>query len=300
MTTSSWISPSNAAGLLLIPLLVALSPACSDSTSDEACWEDDDPVQVSGFPSEALHRARVKVVQISEYEAGVLTRSNSATAAFTDITYAAMKSRVAELTLGDPACYGLTGAPYKVCNQDPPCTLESLDAQAVRLEGLAPGDIDLERTSKGRFAKLDLPDPIFGTGEIKALVTGSDADEFFPTYEQSLPSMGTPMEIREPDPTQDQAPRSVDIKIRWDPGDGDFIVVDVSSGDPNVTDKAQCIIHDDGCHTLMAGILDWLEVKDGESFKLSVTRVKTIVQSVDANTAVELQLASQMKAVFTR
>jgi hypothetical protein len=301
MKTSSSTSPSRthrlaillaASTLVLVPLA-----ACSDEggNSEQNCFQEDPP-PTPGHPSDSTFRGRITVEHDVNFAAGG-TPEGSIVAAFSDLTYAEMKSRQ-PVTLSDYSCAGLTGAPYKVCHQDPPCTVESLDADKIDVEGLAGGTVALERTAVGRFSKQKLAGDLFG-GTVKVVVTGQSKTGFMPSYDQSLEPPDL-LSLSKPDLSSTTAVGESDLQLSWSAGNGDFIVLEIKTTDPNVTDKVQCILKDDGCHHLHAGVFDWLEVKTGDTFKLTMARVRRVHKSLDNKTSVELNLTSQIEGELTR
>ena len=197
----------------------------------------------------------------------------------------------------DISCEGLTGAPYKHCIEDP-CTLGTLDADKVEVD-LGSGKITLERTATGKFVALNVAGPLFGDAPVKAVVSSRTETGFFLAYDQSL-EPPDPIDLKQPDPTSSLGVGTSDLKLRWTPGNGDFVLVEVAKDDPTVTDKVRCLLQDDGCHTMGACVLDWLEIKTDEAFRLSIIRVRGAVKNLDTNTAATLNLTSQLETTIIR
>jgi hypothetical protein len=296
MKTSSSISPSRI--ILLLLLSISLLAGCSDEggNSEQNCFQEDPP-PTPGYPKESIFRGRITVEHNVNHATGGAPEG-TIIAAFSDLTYAEMQSRQ-PVTLSDFSCSGLTGAPHKVCKQDPPCTVESLDADKIAVEGLEGGTVALDRTAVGRFNKQKLSGSLFGGGSVKVVVTGQSKTGFMPSYDQSLEPPDL-LSVSKPDLSSTAPVGESDLKLNWSAGNGDFIVLEIKKTDPKVTDKVQCILKDDGCHHLHAGVFDWLEVKPKDTFKLTMARVRRNHKSLDDKTSVELNLTSQVEAELTR
>jgi len=284
-------------------LLLVLAPAClaclgcSDpGDNDEACWEEDSP-SGKAHSSAAKHRAQITVVHDLSYSGGSSTTKRSITAAFKDITYAEMASTTPGSLECDVACVVRTGAPYKVCKKDP-CELRTLEANTVVVD-VGSGAVTLEQKASGSFNSYDSPEPLFGPNPVKATVTSGTAASDFPSFDISLAPPDL-IELERPDPSSSTPVGTSDLKVRWKPGNGDFLVAEIRSADPSITDKVQCFLQDDGCHHIGACALDKMDVKAGDSFRFSLERVRIEVKAVDANTSALLSLSSQVSATLTR
>lgn len=299
MMTSCSTSPSSV-WFILVPILLG---ACSDDgPSTQACL-DEDSVLPAGHSSEALLRATVQVVQEAKHEGGSRTVESSVVASFTDTTAVEVQSRQPDTSFGGLACFGLTGAPTTTCRPgfSEPCNVEPLDVEVVALEGLSGGTLQLSATSKGKYSKEGLADPPFGQGDVTVKVTGRAEKGFFPTYEQVLSPLA-PLQLLEPDPTGAEAIGPYPIRFRWSVGDveQDAIVLDISSTEAGTTDKIQCYVKDDGCHLVQPDALDWLEIKEGDSFRVSITRIRSSVKKISGDTSAKLNVISRVRAVLTR
>lgn len=301
MKTSCWISHSSWTVGLACCLLLALGACSSDEGEQGDCWNQDSPSGAS-HPDGTKHRGQVSVEHAVEYEGGATGKtSRSIVATFADISQAYMESRKSDLNIGDLTCYGLTGAPYKVCT-DPspgaPCSVETLEADKVEVEGVGSGVVTLEQTGPGKFNKLDVPDPLFGAAPVKVVVTSAGGTGDFPAFDQSLEPPDL-LELRSPSPTSASV-GTQDLTVSWKAGNGDLLVLELAPGDPTSTDKVRCILADDGCHTVMVGALEWLEIDPGSQFRLILKRVRSAVKSLDANTSTGLTLVSRVEVLLTR
>lgn len=290
----------------LAALALSMGPACSsdEETSSEAC-EDEDPVAVQGHDENAMHRAQVSLTSGIQIDgaSGTEKRDNSITASFSDITAVETSSRAQDTNIGGFACFGLTGSPTTKCREgfSEPCVVEALDVDTVIVEGLEAGTRQLNRASTGKFSDLEVPEPFLGSLPITVNVTGRDDQAYFPSYDQTLEP---PQELvlQAPDPDGGQPVGPSDIRFRWKPGDKDrdLITIDIASTDQSITDKVKCYVLDDGCHTLLPDALEWLEIAQGDTFRVTVTRSRRTVKSLDSNHSVLLQVNSRIQAQFTR
>jgi hypothetical protein len=299
MKTSCWTSHSS--WTLALCLLLPLGACDSDADDKGDCWNQDSPSGAS-HPDGTKHRGQITVEHAVEYEGGPTGKTSRAVlATFADFSQAYMESRKSDLNIGDLTCYGLTGAPYKVCT-DPspgaPCSVETLDADKVEVEGLGSGKVTLERTGPGKFSDLDVQEPLFGATPVKVVVASAGGTDNFPAFDQTLEPPDV-LELRSPSPTAASVGAG-DLEVGWKPGNGDLLVLDIAPGDPTSTDKVRCILADDGCHTLMVGALEWLEITPGTQFRLILKRVRSTVKSLDSNTSTQLTLVSRVEALLTR
>jgi len=311
MKNSSWISPSSKTRTLVrsprlprwtawVIALVVLAGACSDpAASEENCWEEDPPATKS-YSTTSTHRGRVNVIHEVTYSGESSTTKRSIVAGFSDISSAEMKSRTPASVMCDVSCVLLTGAPYKVCNKPAPdpCELASLDVDQVELE-VGSGKVALTKQAGGSFSAQDVADPLFASTSIKAVVTGQDAAGYFPSFDITSRPIDL-MELSKPDPESSSPVGSSDLKINWKAGNGDFVLVEVKSTDASVKDKVQCFLQDDGCHNMGACVLDLLDIKAGDAFKLAVERVHTEAKDLDANSSILLNLASHVETTLMR
>jgi len=292
MRTSSWISVSS----LAAPLLLLLG-CSSDGGNGEACWNENDP-SIKGYPSTATHRALVNVEQEVEHSAGGSEKvTRSVTASFSDVSTVKVVSQPGTPLMCDVSCEGVTGAPHIEC-PTPPCVPQTLEADSVKVE-VGSGSVTLDHSSEGKFNKLSVADPLFGSAPIKVAVVGQTNTGYFPSYEQSLDPPDL-ISLDHPAPGNSQPVGTSDLKVSWKGGGGDYVLLEIRTTDASVTDKVRCLLEDDGCHAVGACALDWLEVNAGDTFVLTLARVKTDVKSLDSNTAATLSLVSQLETTLVR
>jgi hypothetical protein len=201
--------------------------------------------------------------------------------------------------VGSPACYGLTGSLTRICKPPAtdPCNPEPIDADKVTVEGLAGGTRDLARSSKGVFSTEGLTAPLFGTGEATVKVTGRPDAGFFPSMEVS---------VSPPDPLQVTAPAAGgtplgagDLRVKWAKGNGDYVVINVSDPTGKTKDKIQCVVLDDGCHTIQAGDLEQYGLVVGSKVKLSLIRERVRIK-VSGTASLEVKAVSHVDLVVVR
>lgn len=288
----------------LLVATLATSSACSEDGGgpSETCWDEVSP-GVQGHDENAMHRGQVSLVSEVELGAAPQGRENSITASFTDITTVETSSRAQDTNIGGLACFGLTGSPTQKCRSGftEPCVVEALEVDNVTVEGLDGGDRQLERTSTGKLSSLDLPDPFLGATPITVKVTGRADQGYFPSYDQTLDPPDE-LELLEPDPSADRPVGVTDIRFGWTPGDAsqDLIILDIASSDESITDRVRCFVLDDGCHTLLPDALEWLEIAQGDTFRMTLTRVRSTVKSLDDNHSIQLSINSRITASLVR
>jgi hypothetical protein len=257
---------------------------------------------VVGTPDTAVLRARVTVENLTMVEAtGATTVSNSIRADLIDTSQALQKPRLPGSFLLSPGCYGLTGQPVTECRPGvpEPCTVEKLDAEKIEVTGLAGGGvISLVRRSKGTFDYQQIPSPLFGDGFLTVRITGrANEAGWFPTMELQV-QQPRPLVLKEP--LGGKPLGAGDVKIRWEPGSADLIVLNASLSPPKQeADDVQCVIADDGCSTLVAGDLDSYDIKVGSQLKLQVIRDNSRILN-EGNVSMEVKAVSRVQLVLTR
>lgn len=278
--------------------------ACTDSgPSGNLCLNEDSP-NVPGFADEIVLRARVTVTSKLTYDvAGVLSGpSSSITASFTDHTTVARDWRPpSSLPGGSPACYALTGTPTTSCKPGftEPCQVDPVDLTQVTVDGLAGGTRELTKTSKGKFTDDNLANPLYAAADVKVKVTGETKKGFFPSYEQTVKAVD-PLQLVEPKPGDPARLGMKDLKITWKKGNGDFVVIEASLAGATKTDKIQCIVLDDGCHTIYHNDLEFMDMIDGTQVKLLLMRKIGALMKVDATTAAELDSSSVVETIVNK
>jgi hypothetical protein len=301
-TTSCSISSSPGITLISAAALAALAaaPACSDDGNGESgdCSNEETPTLV-GHPSAALRLATVRVlhsVEGSQTERSVL-------ASFTDVTEVDTSSRRLDTNIGDSTCFALTGTVTKTCRKGytDPCVIKPLAVTGVKVEGLGSGTVTPTKPSSksSSYTKDNIPSPLFGASPVKARVTGTSAKDAFPTFELSSPP---PAVLQLECPEAAKPVGQDDFEICWNAGDPklDYVIIEVRTTDTSVTDKAICFEIDDGCHTIRAGVLDWLDVDVGSTFTVTISRERNTVKKIDDTTSAKLELISKVKLTLTR
>jgi hypothetical protein len=298
MTTSCWTSKSSLPAPLTVALALAVTAlifvGCSDGDEAIGDCENEETPNLVGHPSAALHRALVRVVQ--EDVGGTVERT--ALASFLDHTKVETTSRPLDMQIGDSTCFALTGNPVSTCRKGftEPCLKEKLKITKVDFEGVSGGTLTLDAAN---LTKEGLAAPIYA-GTVRVKVTGASGEGSFPDYEMSMAAPEV-LRIKCPDATQPVGTK--DFSVCWnagDPAQGDVITIGIRSTETGVTDKAVCLELDDGCHTIRAGVLDWLEIKTGETFTVTVTRDRASVKKIDGNRSALFSLKSQVKLTMTR
>lgn len=255
-----------------------------------------------GTPETAVLRARVTVENLTMVDAaGATTVSNSIRADLTDTSQALQKPREPNTFLLSPGCYGLTGHPITDCRPGvpAPCTVEKLDAERVEVTGLASGGVvTLVRRAKGTFDYQQIPSPLFGDGFLTVRITGrANEAGWFPTMELQV-QQPKPLVLKEP--LGGKPLGAGDVKIRWEPGSADLIVLNASlSPAKDEPDDVQCVIADDGCSTLLAGDLETYGMNVGSQLKLQVIRDNSRIRN-EGNVSLEVKAVSRVQLVLTR
>ncbi len=293
---------------ILLLGLCLVGSGCSDTPGDENCEGEDcgpdcfnaDSPEIEGPSATAFHRGRITLESVVSFSStGAQTTANEVRASYTDISQVLVSSRKPSLVQSS-GCYGLTGGATVVCRPGftEPCTKEYLAVEKVEILGTGNGDQTLEELSKGILSKEDLAAPLYATGEIQAKVTAAGGEGSFMTYEQSLAPPDL-LEMTSPDP-QAGPLGAKDLKFQWEPGNGDYVVINISHMDNTTTDKIQCVVIDDGCHTIYVGDLEFYDFAVGNPFKVTILREKTTVKKLDDKTSAELTAASRVQMVLTR
>ena len=256
-------------------LAMTASGGGSDEPKGEQCGNDDSPA-IPGPPDTSVMRGEVVFEERITFDgSGGKTVVHSASADLTDFSKVIVQSRQ-PTAVGTPACYGLTGSPTTVCRPGipEPCVPEGLDVDKVLVSGLLPGS-ELPKGGKKGFYTLDGdPASFYSASEVKATVQGRTDPGYFPSMEVQV---GVPdrLEIVEPAPNAKVGAR--DLTLRWKKGNGDYVVIDISNADGTTTDKIVCVVLDDGCHTILAGDLEFYDMKPDSKVKISVLRERSKV-----------------------
>ncbi len=285
--------------------LTALS-ACTDPGVPEQCGDFESPT-VTGYPDASLYRARVTVETAVTVDAtGKATTASSIAASFTDVSKVMQDSRTPS-AIASPGCYGLTGSPTKVCRPGvpEPCVVEYLDVESVVIEGLDGGPYTLTRDSKGIYSKELGDKAILGGGTISLKVTGKTQAGWFPTFENSIPSLEA-LAISAPVAGSTTPLGAGDLKVRWNRSTAahpaDYVVLNatVTGGTTTTTDKIQCILADDGCQTITGTDLDLFDMKVGKTVKLSASRENARMKTLDGGYSLDLRVSSRVEMTVTR
>lgn len=302
-TSSSSRTLSRPAPFSLLVAALALAAGCSDGVEIGSCWDEVRPVG-SGFPSDVIYRARISLSHTRELGAGG-SSSSTVNAIFSDTTRGKGSSRELRNTLGAQNCFLLTGVPVQVCRppHTDPCPVDYLEVDQVEVSQLAAGGpLTLARTSatsKGKYSAKSPPDPLFGSGEVKATVTGRQAKGYFPSFTWTLTP---PDSVELLSPAADATVGSSDVKVSWRPGNGDVVLVDIApvkQTGPN-KDKVQCFAVDDGCQLVKAQIFENLDIRVGDQVRIAVMRVRGEVASVKDNHTLHMTATSRVEVTVTR
>ncbi len=279
---------SHLASIALLAALLASS--CSDEPKGEQCGNDDSP-GIPSPPDTSVLRGEVTFEERTTFDAaGVKTVTHSASADLTDFSKVIVSSRQPS-AVGTPACYGLTGGPTTVCRPGipEPCVPEGLEANRVVVEGLSAG-AELPKGGKKGFFTLDGGAGSFYSGTtVKVKVEGRTDPGYFPSLEQEV-GVPDPLEVVEPGPNAKVGAR--DLTLRWKKGNGDYVVIDVSAADGTTTDKIVCVVLDDGCHTILAGDLEFYGMKPESKVKVSLLRERSKV-ATSGNASLEVKAYSR-------
>jgi hypothetical protein len=301
MTTSSCSNSLHAVFLLG----VVIAAGCTNSgPGGNVCLNEDSP-DVPGFANETILRARVTLTSKLTYDAaGTLAGpANGVVGSFTDYTtmLSGDSRRPSTLPGGSPACYALTGTPSKSCRDGTQnCQAEAVEVVQVTVDGVAGGPRDLTKTATGKYTDDNLADPLYTASEVKLKVTGKSDKGFFPGYEQTAKAPD-PLQLVEPKPGDASRLGMKDLQIKWKKGNGDFVVIEASlAGSTGKTDKIQCIVLDDGCHTIYHNDLEFMDMVDGTQVKLLLVRKIGGVTKVDATTAAELAATSVVETIVNK
>lgn len=315
MMTSSYL---NERSRWLLVLLATTAIACSDSTPSgpDPC-EDEAPPTLPGFADAVLRRASLRIEDRAQYaQDGTRTDSAIVSMALVDLSAYKIDSRFPSSCCGAMACFQLTGSPVEGCRGTPggscgsatcgndevcindvctACVQQPLTADKVVVEGLTGGTIELDDANGGKFLKAGLASPLFGADDIKVDVTGRTEAGYFASYTQTL----TPPDalvLQDPDPNKQSAVPTIDMPIRWTKGNGEWIELTLRSAEPSVTDKVVCVARDDGCATVPIGALEWvkLSMKPGEKMQLIVQRMRSVVDSQDATTGMQIKASTRI------
>jgi hypothetical protein len=301
MTTSSCSSSPLRVGLVLVACLAA---GCTDDGATGSCLNEDSP-DVPGFDDAVVLRARVTLASRLVFDGGGARTgpTNTISASFTDHTTVAGDYRQpSSLPGGTPACYALTGTPTTTCKPGftEPCKADPLDVAKVTVDGVLGGSRDLTKTSTGKYTDDNLADPIYTSGDIKVRVEGQTGKGFFPSFEQTVKAPD-PLLLVEPKAGDPSRLGMKDLKITWKKGNGDFVVIEASlAGATGRTDKIQCVVLDDGCHTIYHNDLEFMDMVDGTQVKLLIVRKIGGVKKIDATTAAELDSTSIVEMVVNK
>jgi hypothetical protein len=283
-----------------LALLLAL-PGCGDAAPVPDCWDEDLP-RVQAHPESALVRARVTLNQLTSYTTGATgTDSSTITGTFTDTSAVITTFRKKSDIFAVDNCYLLTGQPVQNCRppHTDPCTLEYLDVAGVELAGLQGGSRSLTSTSRGIYSSAAPPVPMYGAGPVKLAVSGKTGSGGFPSsYVQEL-EPPAPLVVEYPPPGQAVGTGPADLKIRWEPGNGDLILLNLTKVGGS-KDTVQCTLVDDGCQTLLSTALDWLKINQGDLYRLSLSRIRTRVKALDDKTSAQLTLVAETKFELRR
>ncbi len=307
MMTSFFSSRSTPRLLTVLPtvlLTALLTAACGSDETGESCDDDESP-QRPVAPETAVILSQLKLEsRITLGEGDQREVQNIASAVFVDTSRVKRITRSPDDQRFSMTCSGLTGAPVDQCR--PPhtedCFQVKLEIDGVAVSGV-PGNIDLENRGTGTYVDTDAPDPLFGDGDFTVKVTGKQDPAYFPSYEQAL-TPPDPLEVKEPLVSQPIGRR--DLKVCWNRGNGTVIEISIQIDrlDPGAstdTDKVICLVRDDGCHTVPVGAFDWLQLGDmgpDDRFKLSVTRQRIDVQTLDEKTATEIKGVRRVEMIL--
>jgi hypothetical protein len=260
---------------------------------------------VPGFDDAIVLRGRLTIASRLAFDAAGARSgpTNSISASFTDHTTVAGDYRLpSSLPGGTPACYALTGTPTTSCKPGftEPCKAEPVEVTKVTVDGVLGGSRELTMTSAGKYTDDNLANPIYTSGDIKVRVEGQSAKGFFPSYEQTVKAPD-PLELVGPTPGDPARLGMKDLKITWKKGNGDFVVIEASlAGATGRTDKIQCVVLDDGCHTIYHNDLEFMDMIDGTQVKLLLVRKIGGVKKIDATTAAELDSTSIVETVVNK
>lgn len=306
MKTSFWTSIISPIAvpfkiLAMLTLLALLGCSGEEGVDDQSCVDTTEPGSAQ-HPATILHRSKINITQEETIDAtGGSTTESTIQASFTDITKVVTTSRATDLNvgIGGMPCVGLTGAPYTSCRKgySPPCIIDPLDVEKVIVDGVGTGAVTLNRTSAGKFSAIGITGKILGATDAKVTISSKNDAKYYPAYSQTL-TPTTPVELLTPD--LQKAVGSLDLRVSWKPGNGDYMLIQIGSTKTGITDKVICRVKDDGCFTVYQDALDWLEIKTGDTFKFSVTRYSSTAKSPDSTTSALLASTTKLSAVMTR
>ena len=296
-------------GYLLVPvLLLGALLGCSDNTASVDTCVDEAPPEMAAIPDEVLLRGSALVEMRSVYDiAGAKTDSALINFSLVDLTTWQVDSRFPAACCGSMACFNLTGSPNEGCRgtaggpcgrstcgadevcvegQCKTCARESLTADKVVIAGTAAGDLELTANSTNdTFIYPTAPTELFASGPLTLQVTGRSEPGFVQDYEQQL-EVPSPLKLLAP--TLPASAGNVDLDLKWEKGNGDWIEVVLRSSNPKITDKVVCIAKDDGCASIPAGAFDLAKqnMTSNETFSVTMARIKQALKTVSSGKVV--------------
>ena len=154
-------------------------------------------------------------------------------------------------------CWVVTGQPVVTTPPTP------LNARAVTVTGLTEGTVEIGDVS-GAYQQ-GFQGRILGTDPV-SLSAQPGADPAFPKVEASGPASAALEGLSSERPLV-----AGDIELRWTPGDGDYIHIEIVTDDPSDPgnplrrNRLVCRVVDDGCHAIPVAGIDWLSTNQSLS-----------------------------------
>ena len=261
----------------------------ADSGLNPACQEDLDIRDT--FVPDVQRRGSVTIRDVVDTSLGsdgeqLDIRQGRIQGNFGTVTATGAAARLQDLGL---SCVGLTSLPAVG-------TTVRQTAGALRIEGLADGDVIVEPDGSTRY--IETGAPYFGAAgpTLRASAPGGD----FPGFSIDVPAVQT-LQLRAPatDGTARLLPG--ELVVEWSAGDADFVEVRVTpvSDEPSISGgQVICRVADDGCFTLPASATSFLLSNNTRTYTFRVQRANVRVAMPDAETAVQMSALSEVRATL--
>lgn len=274
--------------------LVALLSACSGGDEpepdDPRCLETMSPV---GAPSAGNARfvGVIDVTDVRQFEidaAGALSETHIGriTGTFADYMNVETGTPAMELPLGD-TCRGIV-------SRSQPGSPRRVAIESLVVRGTSQGEVTVAQAVPG--VHREISDPFLdGASELTAVITSSGA---FPSFEGRF-TPAEPITLTEPVSDGTGELTRAGVRLRWNEGNGDAVVIVIQPFDPNgmVQSGGQviCEVIDDGCMDVPATAATFLLGANVDTYKLIVARVVANGAVADDQTFIRMDSASEWR-----
>lgn len=270
-------------------LVAACSGGDEPVEDDPACLEVAAP---AAGPSTGDHRfvSTISVVDLRDFRedsagARVEAHVGRITATFADFEGVGTSTPADQLVLGE-RCVGIVSRPSSA-------SPTGVAIDEVTVSGTARGAVTVPPTgAPGVY--LDIGDPLLdGASTLTAAVTSSG--DFAP-FEVDIEA-AQPLVVETPRSDGTGAVLRSAMRVRWNAGNGDAVVVrvtpEVPAGGVQSGGQVICQVVDDGCFDVPASATTFLLSANVETYGLLVSRVRAVGEEVDADTVVVLRSAAE-------